>query len=164
MIWNVNAVYLDPKSLPSTKYKKKIPFFYLGHVCRYYVKRPLKRHFSRFLEKSLVLRQYCHNRIQLPKFLTPDMERPMLALITAERTIFWDPWQVDILGSKNRVKMSILQVLKTYCNAWCKNSTRVIFKAIIFFLKEGQGWYFVVIYKVFWNNFAFWWGGVVNMS
>lgn len=144
--------------------RKRFLFFYHGHVCRYYVKRPLKRHFSRFLEKSLVLRQYCHNRIQLPKFLTPDMERPMLALITAERKIFWDPWQVDILGSKNRVKMSILQVPKTYCNAWCKNSTRVIFKAIIFFLKEGQGWYFVVIYKVFWNNFAFWWGGVVNMS
>ena len=28
MIWNVNAVYLDPKSLPSTKYKKNIPFFF----------------------------------------------------------------------------------------------------------------------------------------
>ena len=120
--------------------------------------KTLKKEFFTFWgKKSLVLRQYCHHRIQLPKFLTPDMERPMLALITAERKIFWDPWQVDILGSKNRVKMSILQVLKTYCNKRCKNGTRVIFKAIIFFLKEG--WY-----KVFWNNFAFWWGGIVNMS
>lgn len=145
MIWNVNFVYLDPKSLPSTKYKKKYSFFHRGHVCQYYLKRPLKSIFSRFGEKSLVLRQYCHNRIQLPKFFSPDMIIPMLALTTAERKIFWDPWQVDILGSKNRVKMSILQVLKTYCNKRCKNGTRVIFKAIIFFLKEGQGWYFVVI-------------------
>ena len=52
MIWNVNVVYLDAKSLPSTKYKRNIPFFYRGHVCRYYVKRPLKRHFSRFFGKK----------------------------------------------------------------------------------------------------------------
>ena len=114
--------------------RKNIPFFFhRGHVCQYYLKRPLKSFFSRFGEKSLVLRQYCHNRIRVPKFFSPDMKKPMLALTTAVRKIFWDPWQVDILGSKIRVKMAILQILKTYSNAWCKNSTRVIFKAIIFF-------------------------------
>ena len=138
-IWNVNVVYLDPKSLPSTKYKKNIPFFLPWTRMSILCEKTLKKEFFTFWgKKSLVLRQYCHHRIQLPKFLTPDMERPMLALITAERKIFWDPWQVDILGSKNRVKMSILQVLKTYCIAWCKNSTRLIFKAIFFFSRKAK--------------------------
>ena len=75
-----------------------------------------------------------------------------------QRKIFWDPWQVDILGSKNRVNMSILQILKTYCKAWCKNSTRVVFKAIIFLSQGRRGWYFGWYKSFFEKKFHF--GGV----
>ena len=164
MIWNVNFVYLDPKSLPSTKYEKNIPFFSPWTCMSIIFEKTLEKHFFTFWGKKSSFETLCHNRIQLPKFFSPDMRIPMLALTTAERKIFWDPWQVDISGSKNRVKMAILQVLKTYCNAWCKNGTRVIFKAIIFFSQGRPRMILCSDIKGFWNNLAFWWGWVVKMS
>ena len=52
MIWNVNAVYLDPKSLPSTKYKKNIPFFLPWTRMSILCEKTLKKAFFTFFGKK----------------------------------------------------------------------------------------------------------------
>ena len=62
----------------------------------------------------------------------------MLALITTERIFFWDTWHW-YFGSKSKVKMLILQVLKTYSNADAKIAQEWNLKQYFFFSRKAKG-------------------------